>query len=109
MSDCPEPASRPSMAELLLLPEHDRNLVLWIQRQHRCPLDKIQVFLQQSRATTLQHLRRLQDQGYLEAIPDTGNNPTYRARFAPQQLPQQRSTLSWVLEDAGEDSSPSLD
>lgn len=98
MSDRPEDAPNPSMAELLDLPDDDRSLVLWIQRQHPCPLDRIQAFLQQNRATTLAHLKRLEAQGYLEVLPNTDRNPTYHVRLRSMRQRRQR-TLDWVLEE----------
>jgi hypothetical protein len=83
-----DPHRLPTLAELLDLPDSDRDLVLWIQRQASCSPAAVQEFLQQSAAQTGEILHRLTQAGYLTSGFGDDGTPTYRAQLASMR--QQR-------------------
>jgi predicted transcriptional regulator of viral defense system len=82
------------MAQILALPESDRTLVLWIQRQRLASLAAVQAFLQQDKVTTLALLQRLEQQGYLEVLTSADGSPAYRVRLISMRRRQPRNFSS---------------
>ena len=84
-----EPPLEPTIAQILALPESDRSLVLWLQRQRLSSLAAVQAFLQQDDAATLALLQRLEQQGYLEVVASADGSLAYRARLASMRRRRQ--------------------
>jgi hypothetical protein len=96
LSDAARP---PILAQLLALPDPERDLLLWMQRQTVCSLAAVQGFLQQSEATTLGLLQGLEQRGYLECLPGAEDGPTYRVSIiSMRQRRRQTQTAPSPLE-----------
>jgi hypothetical protein len=93
----------PSIVQILALPESDRSLVLWIQRQRLVSLAAVQAFLQQDDAAALARLQRLEQQGYLEAVASADGSPNYRVRLIsvrrrPRAFPSPQTLWDTLLD-----------
>jgi predicted transcriptional regulator len=64
--------------ELLHLPEDERHVLNWMQRQTPCTFSAIVTFLQQPEEQTSQLLETLQRKGFVKAIATTGSEPQYQ-------------------------------
>lgn len=96
-------ASDLTIAGLLVLPESERQLLIWMQRQGRCSFAQIKDFLQQPDALILSLLQDLQHQGFIQIVTSQGES-SYRVKLTSmRQIRFQKQTGNHRLENLLDD------
>lgn len=94
----PDDDRPPCLIQLLALPDPERDLLLWMQRQPGCSLAAVQGFLQQSEAITLRLLQGLEQRGYLKQLSSAEDGPMYWVSIISmrQRRRQTQAALSYL-------------
>lgn len=98
----PDDGNEITIHELLNLPEDERYVLNWMQRQTTCSFGAVMAFLQQSEDTTNRLLETLQRKGFVRAIATAGSEPQYQVYLSSMRHQRHRrdnSSLFDVLID----------
>lgn len=84
-----EPSSPKSIADVIDLPEDQRQLVNWITHQKKVTLAEVAVYTNLAESAAQQHLQTLIAQGFIQELNDSGS-----VYYQPRFVGKQKSKLS---------------
>jgi hypothetical protein len=98
----PDDGHQITIHELLNLPDDERHVLNWMQRQTTCSFGAIVTFLQQSEDKANRLLEALQRKGFVKAIATAGSEPQYQVYLTSmrhQRHRQDNSIFDVLIDD----------
>lgn len=92
-----KPAPGLTMADILALPDSQRQLITWMQRQTDCTLNEVVAHINQDEGVVQTLLDELVEKGFVQEMMEEGSLH-YRVRLAPKRGSKIPSKLDQALD-----------